>query len=336
MAFMRTFPSEGDFLSYEPQVLQAAARRLTDRRQRREQEYARRREQVYQRLPRVKAIDHQLRQTVVLAATAALRSGEDPAPAIRAIGEKNLALQRERTDLLRQNGYPENYLTESPSCPKCRDTGWVGASMCSCLKILCTEEQNKLLSSLLDLQGQSFDSFRLDYYGPAYSSERIQMQGIYSICQKYAVEFGTYPFRNLLLTGTPGVGKTFLSACIAGTVSAAGYSVVYDSAIHIFAQFDAERFSRDPEAQQSTRRYLNCDLLILDDLGSELLSPLVQTSLYQIINSRLVSNRATVISTNLSLQEISARYSQQSASRLRGEYQLLKFQGPDIRQLKNR
>lgn len=323
-------------MSYEPQVFQAAARRLTDRRQRREQEYAQRREQIYQRLPRIRAIDHQLRQTAVLAATTALRAGADPVSAIHAIRDKNLALQRERTELLRQNGYPEDYLTETPVCPRCKDTGWVGAEMCSCLKKLCTEEQNKQLSSLLDLQGQSFDTFRLDYYGPAYSSERSRMQTIYSICQQYATKFGSYPFRNLLLTGRPGVGKTFLSACIAGTVSAAGYSVVYDTAIHIFAQFDAERFTRNPEAQQSTRRYLNCDLLILDDLGSELLSPLVQTSLYQIINSRLVSSRATVISTNLSIEDINARYSQQSASRLRGEYQQLIFQGPDIRQLKNR
>jgi DNA replication protein DnaC len=273
---------------------------------------------------------------VVLAATTALRSGADPTAAIAAIRDKNLALQQERSDLLTQNGYSADYLDEKPVCPLCKDRGWVGAEMCGCLKALCTEEQNQLLSSMLDLRGQSFDRFRLDYYGAPHTADRSQMEMVYNFCRKYATQFQTFPCRNLFLTGTPGVGKTFLSACIAGTVSEQGFSVVYDTAIQIFSQFETEKFTRDPEAQKSTKRYLNCDLLILDDLGSEMLTPFVQTTLYNLVNSRLISNRSTVISTNLRLQDIPTRYSQQVFSRLTGEYQLLRCQGPDIRQIKNR
>lgn len=323
-------------LPYESQVFRAATQRLAQRRTRHEQEYAQRRQRVYTQLPRVQVIDQQLRQTVVLAATAALRSGQDPTAAIAAIRDQNLALQQERSDLLRQKGYSPDYLDEKPLCPSCKDTGWVGAKMCSCLQALCTEEQNKLLSSMLDLRGQSFETFRLDYYGPNYSQDWSQMKTVYDICKKYADRFETFPIRNLLMTGSPGVGKTFLSACIARSVSEQGFSVVYDTAIHIFSQFETEKFTRDPEAQQSTKRYLSCDLLILDDLGSEMTTPFVQSTLYQLVNSRLIASKSTVVSTNLTLDEISARYSMQSASRLRGEYQLLRFQGPDIRQLKKR
>jgi DNA replication protein DnaC len=136
------------------------------------------------------------------------------------------------------------------------------------------------------------------------------------------------------MTGTPGVGKTFLSACIARTVSAQGFSVVYDTAINVFAQFENAHFTREEESRVSKRRYLLSDLLILDDLGSEMTTPFVQSALYELVNTRLINHKATVISTNLSPEEMSLRYSMQSTSRLLGEYQMLKFQGPDIRQKK--
>ena len=144
--------------------------------------------------------------------------------------------------------------------------------------------------------------------------------------------------RNLFLTGDPGLGKTFLSACIARTVSEGGRSVVYDTAGNIFAQFEAKKFLRDSqdgqEARDETRRYLNCDLLILDDLGSELTTQFTQSALYELINSRLVAGLHTVISSNLTMEEAARRYSPQIASRLDGEYHLLEFFGDDIRLLK--
>jgi DNA replication protein DnaC len=136
------------------------------------------------------------------------------------------------------------------------------------------------------------------------------------------------------------LGKTFLSACIARTVSENGYSVVYDTAGNIFAQFEARKFQRDAqdaqEAKDDTRRYLSCDLLILDDLGSELTTQFVQSALYELINTRMVAGKHTVISSNLSMEEAARRYSPQIASRLAGEYHVLHFFGDDIRLLKKK
>lgn len=316
-------------MAFEQQVIRRATQRLTQLREEREREYDRRRQVIYNRFPRVQVIDKQLRSTVAIAAATAMRKGTDVQQAIRTIGQKNLTLQQERRDILVSNGYPEDYLKEKPACPHCNDSGWVGAAMCQCLKNLCVEEQNKLLSSLLDLKGQSFERFQLDYYPLA---DRPIMNVVLQNCKRFAYEFGTSSPRNLLLYGPPGVGKTFLSASIARVVSQRGFSVVYDTAIQIFYQFEMDKFTHDPAAMENAKRYLTCDLLILDDLGSEFISPMVKSSLYQLVNARLVANRSTVISTNLTLGDITSRYSQQVASRLHGEYHWLLCQGTDIRQ----
>ena len=169
-------------------------------------------------------------------------------------------------------------------------------------------------------------------------SPRENMELIYEVCLSYAQKFGRFPLRNLFLTGAPGLGKTFLSACIARTVSEGGHSVVYDTAGNVFAQFETRKFQRDSadgqEARDETRRYLNCDLLILDDLGSELTTQFTQSALYELVNSRLAGEKHTVISTNLSMEEVARRYTPQIASRLAGEYHMLHFYGDDIRLLK--
>ena len=163
---------------------------------------------------------------------------------------------------------------------------------------------------------------------------------VYEVCLNYAQKFGRFHFKNLFLTGAPGLGKTFLSACIARSVSEQGFSVVYDTAGNIFAQFENRKFQRDAEgvqtARDETRRYLNCDLLILDDLGSELTTQFTQSALYELINTRLVSDRRTVISSNLTPEDVVRRYTPQISSRLLGEFYILHFFGDDIRLLKRK
>ena len=207
------------------------------------------------------------------------------------------------------------------------------------------EEQIQELSKLLDLGEQSFDAFRLDYYSDQLwpgraSSPRTNMDLVYEVCLNYAQKFGRFHFKNLFLTGAPGLGKTFLSACIARSVSEQGFSVVYDTAGNIFAQFENRKFQRDAEgvqtARDETRRYLNCDLLILDDLGSELTTQFTQSALYELINTRLVSDRRTVISSNLTPEDVVRRYTPQISSRLLGEFYILHFFGDDIRLLKRK
>ena len=331
-------------MGYDANVLRRATQRLEQgRRERRERVEGLRRD-AYARQPKLERLDRQLQQTMAQLVAAALRQGEDPARAVREVRERNLAIQQERAVLLGALGLPEDALDDKPACPLCGDTGWQGAKMCRCLRELCAREQIAELSKLLDLGEQSFDTFRMDYYSqspwPGGTSPRENMELVYEVCLNYAQKFGRFPIRNLFLTGAPGLGKTFLSACIARTVSEKGHSVVYDTAGNIFAQFETRKFQRDSadgqEARDETRRYLNCDLLILDDLGSELVTQFTQSALYELVNSRLVGEKHTVISTNLTLEEAARRYPPQIASRLEGEYHALHFFGDDIRLLKKR
>ena len=326
-------------MSYDAAVLRRATARLEEQRRRRQDDLAGRRAEVERRIPRIAEIDARLRRTLLEVARATFKGG-DPTPAILALRDENLALQAEREDLLAAFGYPPDVLEDKPICMKCGAKGWVGAQMCDCLKVLCAQEQIKELSKLLDLGEQSFQTFRLDYYStqpwPGMGkSPRENMALVLDMCRNYARKFGSFYFNNLFLYGAPGLGKTFLSACIARVVSENGFSVVYDTAGNIFSAFEAQKFSKDEDdardAREETNRYLNCDLLILDDLGSELTTALVQASLYTVINSRLLSGRRTVISSNLSPDDVRRRYTPQIASRLEGEYRALPFFGEDIR-----
>lgn len=332
-------------MAYDANVLRRATARLEDGKKARGEALRRREREIYAKAPRVAEIDRQLRRTILDIIAASLRDGTDPAPAIGVLRDKNLSLQAERERLLVELGYPGDVLEDKPDCPLCGDSGWVGARMCHCLKTLCTQEQMKELSKLLDLGEQSFDTFSIDWYsedpwpGEA-RSPRENMEFIYDVCRHYAHKFGAFYVDNLLFTGGTGLGKTFLSACIARAVSENGFSVVYDSAVSVFARFEEQKFSKDSGdasmARDETRRYLGCDLLILDDLGSELTTPFVQSALYTLVNTRLQTGKRTVISTNLTMEDLRRRYSVQVASRLDGEYQALPFYGEDIRILKKR
>lgn len=332
-------------MAYDANVLRRATARLEENKRRREDQREQLRAQLYAREPRLAKLDRQLQGTMAQLVAASLRKGEDAGAAVRAIRDKNLDIQQERAVLLGAMGLPEDVLDPKPACPLCNDTGWRGAQMCRCLKELCAQEQIQELSKLLDLGEQSFDTFRLDYYSETPwpgmgNSPRANMDLVYEVCLNYAQKFGRFAIKNLFLTGAPGLGKTFLSACIARSVSEQGFSVVYDTAGNIFAQFETRKFQRDAQGVQvaldETRRYLTCDLLILDDLGSELTTQFVQSALYELLNTRLVGEKHTVISSNLTMEEAARRYSPQIASRLMGEYHVLHFFGDDIRLLKKK
>ena len=161
------------------------------------------------------------------------------------------------------------------------------------------------------------------------------MEILLTNCRSYADFFGAYPHKNLFLYGSPGLGKTFLSACVARSVAEKGCSVVYDTASNILARFETKKFAKTEEdlrrAEGDVHRYLVCDLLIVDDLGSEFTTPFSQSALYELINTRLVTAKHTVISSNLDIGAIRQRYTPQVVSRLEGEYLFLPFFGEDIR-----
>ena len=161
------------------------------------------------------------------------------------------------------------------------------------------------------------------------------MGKILDICRKYAANFSEES-GNLLFNGGTGLGKTFLSACIAQAVAGKGFSVAYESAQNLFAKLERDRFHPDEESAAAVAHLARCDLLIVDDLGTELPGNFTTAALYHIVNERLLAGKPMIISTNLNIDEINARYSPQIASRLQGSFQLLPFVGEDIRVLKNK
>lgn len=323
-------------MAYSEQILQRARARLEDARRERERENEMHRQFAYDRYPRLQEIDRRLRQTMTNLIATTLRQGEDPKEAVMAIRDENLALQREKEWILDS----EELDYESPICGICGGSGYMGANMCSCLLELCRQEQKKELANLLGNGRETFDTFRLDFYSDepdpsagGFSPRRI-MQSNLNFCRKYAVNFGPGS-ENLLFVGAPGLGKTFLSACIARQVADRGYSVVYETAITLFSDFEAEKFNQTSEEYRGlSRRYMECDLLIIDDLGTEMTTQFIISTLYHIINTRMMENRGTIISTNVLDNALEKKYSPQIASRITGNYRLIKFMGQDIRRIK--
>ena len=326
-------------MAYDGRVLRLALQRFEEDRRERQERCRERRERIFARQPRLRQIDAGLRSTMSRIITSALRRGTDPASAIAVLRDENLSLQAEKRELLAKLGLPEDALDETPACPLCGDTGYRDGRMCRCLRSYCAREQQRELSRMLDLGSQSFDTFDLSWYsdrlepGQRKSARQHMEEKVYNSCAEYASHFGKKP-ENLLLFGAPGLGKTHLSAAIAREVSEKGFSVVYDTAGHVFEQFEDQKFGREEDASAGVERVLKSDLLILDDLGSEMTTAFVQSALYQIVNTRLMERRSTIISTNLTPEGISQRYSPQIASRIEGEYTLLPFVGRDIRRQK--
>ena len=325
-------------MAYDGKVMRRALQAFEEDRRTREAREARRREDIFRRAPRLREIERELRAAMGRLVTVTFRRGTDPAEEVARLRVENLRLQRERRDLLERLGLPEDCLEERPACPLCGDTGYRDGGVCRCLRGYYAREQQRELSRMLDLGGQSFDTFSLEWYsdrvepGERRSARSHMEERVYNSCAEFAHRFGRR-FENLLFFGAPGLGKTHLSAAIAREVSGAGWSVVYDTAGHVFRVFEDEKFSRE-EAGEDVERVLRCDLLILDDLGTELTTAFVQSALYEIVNTRLVERRSTILSTNLMPNELGRRYSPQIASRIEGEYQLLPCVGEDIRRLK--
>ena len=212
-------------MSADSRILTQAARRLREEAEARRQRFYRHRLEIYRALPRTEEIDRMLRTTAGRIVAEAFRTGGDPGEAIAALREENLALQRERAELLRAAGLPANALEERPACPLCGDELYIEGAPCRCLMERYAAEQNRELSRMLDLQGQSFDTFSFQWYDEAYwetegSSPRENMEIIYELCANYAHNFQARS-ASLLMTGAPGLGKTFLSACIAREIGRA-------------------------------------------------------------------------------------------------------------------
>lgn len=318
---------------------------LADIREKNEAELRRRYDEVYAKIPELRSIDSRLRSSMIdflKLCSAPESAGSDFKSESERIQAENLALQEERREQLRRRGYPEDYTDEIYDCPVCKDTGFVAHERCGCLNRLINAEITKGLSALLTDEDERFENFKLNYYDSAPDkdgiSPRHKMEMVYDTCLNYAENFGPGS-PSLLFKGGTGLGKTFLSASIARKVFSAGYSVTYDTVFGMISQFEKSKFSKEQterdEAAAKVSHYLSSDLMILDDLGTEMQTSFSKSALYVLINSRLINKLPTIISTNLTLGEIEELYTPQIFSRIQGEYLLLPFFGKDIRRIKN-
>lgn len=289
-----------------------------------------RQEKIYSRIPEIERIDTRLRTQMAELVGLTLRGGAELNAAIKALEDESLALQEKKAELLVERGYEMDYLDDIFSCKTCRDTGYFGGKMCSCLKAMYNAEVTRELGTLLKNSDECFEKFDLSLYGDA----RESMEIVYNTCREYANSFSERSM-NLMFQGGTGLGKTFLSACIARVVAGNGHSVCYDTASSALEAFETKKFSRDAQTAENAavkvERMLDCELMILDDLGTEMPTPMSVSALYTLINTRLVNGRKTVISTNLTDAELSKRYNPQICSRLEGEFTKLPFFGSDIR-----
>lgn len=325
-------------MGYSAEVVRRARERLAQARAARETENYTHLQQAYAQVPRLKEIDRQLRLTMAKAVQAVFSEGGNVQEAVELARQENKALQQERAWIV-DSTFEEGFLDESPICDRCGGTGYVGSQMCDCLRELCRQEQKKELT-FLSAGHENFDQFRLDYYpdrpDPKLGvSPRTVMDKTFRTCRSYAFGFSDKS-ESLLFSGSTGLGKTFLSACIARTVADNGYSVVYESAGHLFSRMERARFNNDEDARQECEKYTSCDLLIMDDLGTEMPGQFVTAALYSVINDRLLCGKPTIISTNLNTEDLGRRYSPQIASRLRGSFRRVAFVGDDIRLIKSR
>ena len=324
-------------MAYSSEVVRRARQRLAQEKADRESENQAHLRAAYARVPRLQEIDRQLRQTMAVAAKTVFSQGGDPEKAMEQVRDANLALQQERAELVREH-FEEGYLDDSPICDRCSGSGYVGSTMCQCLKELCRQEQKKELT-FLHVGQETFDQFRLDYYPDRVDPKlgvniRTVMEKTYKTCRGYAAGFSEKS-PNLLFSGGTGLGKTFLSACIARTVADNGYSVVYESAAHLFTKLERAKFSGDEDSRREADKYTACDLLIVDDLGTEMGGQFTTSALYTLINDRILAGKPTIISTNMNTEDLARRYSPQIASRLNGGYVRVPFLGEDIRVKKN-
>lgn len=274
----------------------------------------------------IRNIDKELKGTGLLLFKTACMGGD-----IDEIRARNEQLNKKRREILVKLGYPEDYTDVHYTCLACKDTGFVGTKMCSCLKqLLITKNiQSSGMGNLIDKQ--SFDNFNLDVYKD--SPEILtRMQRNLKIAKAFAKDFARH-HNSLLLIGTTGTGKTHVSTAIAKEVISQGFDVLYDSTQNILDDFETDKFKSGYNRTESVSdKYLECDLLIIDDLGAEFVTQFSVSALYNLINTRQNKGLSTIISTNLSASELAGKYEGRIYSRIIGaDYTVLRFEGKDHR-----
>lgn len=316
-------------MGFEREITLAAAEELARRKQQAESDAEAAQERFFAQCPRGAEIREELAVNASGIARAVLRGGNVRA-ALEELHQKATALSAEYDALLAEHGLTREDLAPRYTCPLCKDTGVRDGIMCDCLKQLQRALAYRKLSMAVPLDKCTFETFSLDYYRDD-PKAAAQMENILRVCHNYAENFKPGA-ANWLFKGGTGLGKTHLSLAIAGRVLEKGYGVIYASAQSLAVALERERFLRGEDGTESTHdKLVTCDLLILDDLGTEVSSDYVNASLYDVINQRMLAQKPTIISTNLTMAQLEDRYTQRFASRVAGTYNKLEFLGSDVR-----
>ncbi len=324
-------------MPYSNEVFQIAKDRLSQRRSQALRAADLNREQLFDRFPELREINSELLSIGAAVAKCVVKDHDEDA--IRKLSERSLALQEKQDRLLIENRLSPSVFEPRFQCEKCEDTGYIELDnrtvVCDCFQKLMAEVAGEQLNASLPLDQCSFENFSLDYYSEQADENGKtpfnRMSQIYNYCREYADTFSPVS-RNILMRGATGLGKTHLSLAIANEVIRKGMSVIYVSAPEIFSRLEREHFTYRYDQQEDTfRSLLKCDLLILDDLGTEFSTQFSVSCVYNLFNSRLLEGKPMIISTNLSMTELLTTYSQRFASRLVGSCDTLEFIGQDVR-----
>lgn len=292
-----------------------------------------RRKTVYNQIPELKEI-HDSISLLSVSQARKLLNGDDEA--LTELKQQIGALINRKSVLLASAGYPADYLEPIYECPDCKDTGYIGNQKCHCLQkaiidLLYTQSNLKNI-----LQNENFDTFSFAYYSDNHvdpvtgRSALANIRNAYFVAREFVDTFGK-DFRNLFLYGDTGVGKTFLTNCIAKDLIDKAFSVIYLTSFEFFDTLAKSRFEKDNDAAMMNEHIFDCDLLIIDDLGTELANSFTVSQLFLCINERILRRKSTIISTNLSLESLVDIYSERTFSRITSNYTMLKLTGDDIR-----
>lgn len=308
-------------------------RKYQDKQLRNHQIVRQRQERLYQEIPALAQLDSQMAEYSVAGAEGLLSGDAD---ASRRLKKQLQVLKKQRYSLMAEAGYPPDYLTPPYDCPDCRDTGFIDGKKCHCL-IQASIDLVYAQSRLGDiLEKENFDHYSFSYYSNDIVDEASQMTSLecahnaFDLAKKFVHNF-TREGGNLLLYGDTGTGKTFLSNCIAKALLDRGISVIYFTAFQLFELLEKEVFHKDVAAKDSHEQIFSCDLLIIDDLGTEFSNSFTTSQLFLCLNERLLYGKSTVISTNLSIKQLQDLYTERTSSRIISQYTPIKFFGRDIR-----
>ncbi len=323
-------------MSYSIETYDKAQSILDRRKERATLEAQDRADELCAKIPELNTINRKLAQ-IGLNISKTFFTSQNPKEDIDRLRTESLALQEEKKNLLKKNGYDENALAIKYTCPACEDTGFIGGRRCKCFINLLKDIEREKIEKIAPLKECTFETFNTLYY-PEISekneeSPRKKVEKIKSSCIKYATNFSKNS-KNLFFMGGTGLGKTHLSLAIANVAINKGYSVIYGTAQNILGDLQNENFGRLDNLKYRENEILDVDLLILDDLGTEFKSAYTVSCLYNIINTRLSAKLPTIISTNYSIDEIEKIYDQRTTSRIIGGYSTLVLTGNDIRYIK--